>query len=205
MTKYYVETNVILLLVFPKSLSIGKVRICNQVIQILFHELINSVYIDNHCIFIFVQFRDEENQKTVSYCEDENTFKNPLNLKTNAGEYGSFGAGDDNDTSDNDDIDEDDDSVNDQDNQIENTEDIVANDNSFHQSNNGNTIKRELARNQLKPEWSPGRQRISGASYHGRNLSSNNSDDFQINEGSYRSTNMDEPLLTKRPQKVSPK
>ncbi|CAH8639288.1 unnamed protein product [Schistosoma bovis] len=146
-------------------------------------------------------FRDEENQKTVSYCEDENTFKNPLNLKTNAGEYGSFGAGDDNDTSDNDDIDEDDDSVNDQDNQIENTEDIVANDNSFHQSSNGNTIKRGLARNQLKPEWSPGRQRISGASYHGRNLSSNNSDDFQINEGSYRSTNMDEPLLTKRSQK----
>ncbi|VDP42988.1 unnamed protein product [Schistosoma mattheei] len=135
----------------------------------------------------------DENQKTVSYCEDENTFKNPLNLKTNAEEYGSFGAGDDNDTSDNDDIDEDDDSVDDQDNQIENAEDIVANDNSFHQSSNGNTIKRGLARNQLKPEWSPGHQRISGASYHGRNLSSNNSDDFQDN---YPTTNVENEKQT---------
>ncbi|CAH8659535.1 unnamed protein product [Schistosoma rodhaini] len=145
-------------------------------------------------------FRDEENQRTASYGGDENTFKNQLNLKTNAGEYSSFCAEVDNDTSDNDDIDDDDDdSIND--NQTENAEDIVENDNSFYQSSNGNTMKRRFSRNQLKPEWSPGRQRIPGTSYHGRTQSSNNSDDFQVNEGSYRSTNMDESLLTKRSQK----
>ncbi|CAH8565918.1 unnamed protein product [Schistosoma turkestanicum] len=145
---------------------------------------------------------DEENQRTASYCGDNNgTFMNPLKLKNNFGKTHKFSAGDDNDTTDDNETDEDDNSINDHNNQNEDADDLVANSNSFLQSSNENTTRRGFTRNQLRPEWSPGRQRIPGAGYHGRTQSSFNSASFRVNEGSLRSTDMEQSRLTKGSQK----